>query len=216
MADHILKAHLVGEMRRKQEEQEPSLVIDPNLARPFEPHFPPDFLRKYVAYAKRVYPIMTPDAMKAITDKYLEIRRQGEMEGAAVPITPRQLEAFVRMSEASARARLSPLVGIEDAERAVRIVEYWLQKVTGIEGRFDIDIVATGVSTSQREQIIILRDIIQELAGAEGTADLGDIVERAEQRGIPAAKVEQYLKRWQQEGEVYSPARNKYRLITRS
>jgi replicative DNA helicase Mcm len=138
------------------------------------------------------------------------------MEGAAVPITPRQLEAFVRMSEASARARLSPLVAAEDAERSVRIVEYWLQKVTGIEGRFDIDIVATGVSTSQREQIIILRDIIQELAGAEGTADLGDIVERAEQRGIPAAKVEQYLKRWQQEGEVYSPARNKYRLITRS
>ncbi len=216
MADHILKAHLVGEMRRKQEEQEPSLAIDPNLARPFEPHFPPEFLRKYVAYAKRVYPIMTPDAMKVITDKYLEIRRQGEMEGAAVPITPRQLEAFVRMSEASARARLSPLVAAEDAERSVRIVEYWLQKVTGIEGRFDIDIVATGVSTSQREQIIILRDIIQELAGAEGTADLGDIVERAEQRGIPAAKVEQYLKRWQQEGEVYSPARNKYRLITRS
>jgi replicative DNA helicase Mcm len=71
MADHILKAHLVGEMRRKQEEQEPSLTIDPNLGRPFEPHFPPEFLRKYVAYAKRVYPIMTPDAMKVITDKYL-------------------------------------------------------------------------------------------------------------------------------------------------
>jgi DNA replicative helicase MCM subunit Mcm2 (Cdc46/Mcm family) len=215
MADHILRAHLVGEMLRRQE-VDATLQIDPGLARPLEPYFRPEFLRKYVAYAKRVYPIMTPDAMKVISDKYLQIRREGEKEGGAVPITPRQLEGFVRLAEASARARLSPLVSAEDAERAVRIVEYWLQRVTGVEGRFDIDIVATGVSTSQREQIIILRDIIQELAGTDGTANLEDILERAEQRGIPPMKVEQWLKHWSQQGEVYSPARNKFRLVTRS
>lgn len=215
MADHILKGHLVGEFLRRQEEggEVPSDKLV--MVEPYAPHFDPTFLRKYVAYAKRVYPIMTPDAMEVIKAKYLDIRRQGEGEGSSVPITPRQLEAIIRLSEASARARLSPLVDGEDAERAVRIVEYWMRKVAGEEGRFDIDIIATGVSQSQREQIIILRDIIQELSGEDGAADIDDITRLAQERGIPPSRVEAWLKRWSQEGEIYSPAKNKYKLVAR-
>jgi replicative DNA helicase Mcm len=119
------------------------------------------------------------------------------------------------LSEASARLRLSDEVTIEDAERSVRIVEYWMGKVAGEEGRFDIDIIQTGISQSQREQIISLRDIINELAGPEGVADYEDIVRVAQDRGIPPAKVDAWLKRWSQEGEIYSPAKNKYKLVER-
>src|SRR2546426_176123 len=105
--------------------------------------------------------------------------------------------------------------GAEDAERAVRIVEYWMGKVAGEEGRFDIDIIQTGISQSQREQIISIRDIINELAGPEGVADYEDIVRIAQERGIPPAKVDAWLKRWAQEGEIYSPAKNKYKLVER-
>src|SRR5439155_497931 len=91
--------------------------------------------------------------------------------GSSVPITPRQLEAIIRLAEAGARMRLSEAVTADDAERAVRIVEYWMGKVAGEEGRFDIDIIQTGISQSQREQIISIRDIINELAGPEGVAD---------------------------------------------
>src|SRR5437899_2152444 len=185
------------------------------LEEPFTPHFDPDFFRKYVAYAKRIYPVMTDDAMEIIEKKYLEIRKTGEAAGSSVPITPRQLEAIIRLSEAGARLRLSETVGAEDAERAVRIVEYWMGKVAGAEGRFDIDIIQTGISQSQREQIISIRDIINELAGPEGVADYEDIVRIAQERGIPPAKVDSWLKRWAQEGEIYSPAKNKYKLVER-
>jgi len=97
----------------------------------------------------------------------------------------------------------------------VRIVEYWMGKVAGEEGRFDIDIIQTGISQSQREQIISIRDIINELAGPEGVADYEDIVRIAQERGIPPAKVDAWLKRWAQEGEIYSPAKNKYKLVER-
>ncbi len=213
MAEHILRGHLTGERVRRGLDQ--ISVEELEVDEAFLPYFPPDFLRKYVAYAKRIYPVMTPEAMKTIEEKYLEIRKQGEIEGGAVPITPRQLEAFVRLAEASARARLSPEVTEEDADRAVRIVEYWLQKVTGIEGGFDIDIVATGVSQSQRTQMVALRDIIAELSARDGVADLKDILEAAEERGIPPSRVEAWLKRWSQEGEVYSPAANKWKLVSR-
>ncbi len=213
MAEHILRGHLVGEQIRHRPEM--AVVKTSDIDDAFLPYFEPTFLRKYVAFAKRIYPVMTAEAMQIIQEKYLEIRKQGEVEGGAVPITPRQLEAFIRLAEASARARLSPDVTEEDAQRAVRIVEYWLQKVTGIEGRFDIDIVATGVSQSQRTQMIALREIIAELSERDGVADLKDILEAAEERNIPPSRVDAWLRRWSQEGEVYSPAANKWKLVSR-
>ena len=214
LADHILKGHRVGEIRRRREA---GLVTEETqaLEEPYTPHLNPDFLRKYVAYAKRIYPIMTTEAMSVIEKKYLDIRKTGEAAGSSVPITPRQLEAIIRLAEAGARIRLSEAVTVDDADRAVRIVEYWMGKVAGEEGRFDIDIIQTGISQSQREQIISIRDIINELAGPEGVADYEDIVRLAQERGIPPAKVDSWLKRWAQEGEIYSPVKNKYKLVER-
>ncbi|MFQ5553339.1 MAG: ATP-binding protein, partial [Thermoplasmata archaeon] len=214
MSEHILKGHAAGEeIRQAEAERRRADIGDADDI--FQPFLEPDFLRKYVAFAKRIYPVLTPEAMQVIQDKYLEIRKQGEGEAGTVPITPRQLEGFIRLAEASARARLSPQVEEEDAERSVRIVEYWLERVTGIEGGFDIDIVATGMSQSQRAQMIALREIIGELAERDGAADLKDIQEAAEERGVPPNRVEAWLKRWSQEGEVYSPAANKWRLVSR-
>jgi replicative DNA helicase Mcm len=210
MADHMLKGHLVGELRKRKEEGIRTDIPDTEV---FEPYFEPEFLRKYVAYAKQVNPVLTPEAMEVIKEKYLEIRKQGEMEGAAVPITPRQLEAFVRLAEASARAQLNETVTEDDARRAVRIVEYWLRKVAGEAGRFDIDIIVTGTSASQREQMVTLRDIIRELSGEEDSADVSDIISMAEEKGMHSSRVESLLKRWSQEGEVYSPSKNRYKLV---
>ena len=105
----------------------------------------------------------------------------------------------------------------EDAERAVRITEYWMRRVAGEEGRFDIDIVQTGISQSQRDQIIILRDVISQLSeqSPAGAADYEDIVRLAGERGVPQVKVDQWLKRWSQEGDVYTPSKNKYKLVER-
>ncbi|MCJ2555838.1 MAG: minichromosome maintenance protein MCM [Candidatus Thermoplasmatota archaeon] len=212
MADHMLKGHLVGELRKRMKEGIRTDIPDTEV---FEPYFEPEFLRKYVAYAKEISPVLTPEAMAIIKEKYLEIRKQGEAEGSAVPITPRQLEAFVRLAEASARARLSESVTEDDARRSVRIVEYWLRKVAGEAGRFDIDIIVTGTSTSQREHMLALRDIIRELSGEEDSADISDIISMAEEKGIHSSRVESLLKRWSQEGEVYSPSKNRYKLVGR-
>ncbi|HTD81474.1 MAG TPA: hypothetical protein VK723_04920 [Thermoplasmata archaeon] len=217
MAEHILRGHLVGEWRRRRSEGKE--VADENVeyTEAYSPHFEPIFFRKYVAYAKRFSPVMTPESMETIKAKYLEIRKAGEPAGASVPITPRQLEAIIRLAEASARARLSQRVDPEDADRAVRITEYWMRRVAGEEGRFDIDIVQTGISQSQRDQIITLRDVISQLSeqSPAGSADYEEIVRVAGERGIPQVKVDQWLKRWAQEGDVYTPGKNKYKLVER-
>ncbi len=217
MAEHILQGHLIGEYSRAQREMGSPLVQEPVKAT-HVPYYEPEFLRKYVAYAKRFYPVMTPDAIGRIRDHYLAIRK--EAETGTVPITPRQLEAFVRLAEASARARLSPLVDVQDADRAVDIIEHWLRQVASVRGEgggLDIDIVATGIPASQREQIVLLRDIITELGGTqtgEG-ANHEDIMEIAERRGIPRERAEAWLRKWKNEGDLYSPVEGRYKLIER-
>ncbi|MEK6851927.1 MAG: hypothetical protein AABY30_05255, partial [Candidatus Thermoplasmatota archaeon] len=142
-----------------------------------------------------------------------------EAEAGTIPITPRQLEAFVRLAEASARARLSPLVDVADADRAIAIIEYWLRQVAmeAGTGRIDIDIVATGASASQRDQMLMLREIIATVGGTEAGegAKHEDIVSLAEQRGIARDRIEAWLRKWTQDGDIYSPVQGRYRLVAR-
>jgi replicative DNA helicase Mcm len=216
MAEHILRGHLLGELAKAANEgaQEPPLEA---LRSTHVPYYEPEFLRKYVAFAKRFYPIMTNEAKDRIRDHYLEIRK--EAEAGTVPITPRQLEAFVRLAEAAARARLSRIVDVQDADRAVGIIEYWLRQVASEPGAgpIDIDIVATGMAASQRGQVIRLRDIIAELGGTEAGegANHEDILEIAERRGIIRERAEAWLRKWVQDGDLYAPVQGKYKLVAR-
>jgi replicative DNA helicase Mcm len=150
--------------------------------------------------------------MKIIHDYYLQIRKQGEAEGSSVPITARQLEAFVRLSEASARARLSGLVTPEDADRAVRIVEYYLSKIAREAGRFDIDIISTGTSKSQREQISVLRTLISNLADPKKGVSQEVLLQSAEAEGIPEDRTLILLRRLTDSGEIYSPFAGYFKL----
>jgi replicative DNA helicase Mcm len=217
ITDHILMAHRRGQIRRYAD---PSEVEGLPVERIIEetsvmaPIFSREFFRKYVAYSKRFTPVLTDEAMKIIHDYYLRIRKQGEPEGSSVPITARQLEAFVRLSEASARVRLSGLVTPEDANRAVRIVEYYLSKIAREAGRFDIDIITTGTSKSQREQISVLRKLISDMADQKKGVAIEMLVQNAEAEGIPEDRVMILLKRLSTSGEVYSPSPGYYKLAS--
>ncbi|MCK5548153.1 MAG: minichromosome maintenance protein MCM, partial [Thermoplasmata archaeon] len=212
MAEHILREHWTGAVIKRREAGEDLETGD--VEERYVPHFDPVFLRKYIAYAKSIFPILTEEAMAIIKDNYLNIRKQGEGEGATVPITPRQLEAYVRLSEASARARLSNSVKRDDAERAVRIMDEWLRRIAGTAGTFDIDIVLTGISSSQRSQISLLREIIEKLgAGREdGYVPESEIAREAQESGLPGSRVESLLARLSQEGMVIRTPKG-YKLV---
>jgi 1108aa long hypothetical cell division control protein len=220
ITNHILKAHRRGQVRKYNDDipfiegvDTEKILSDTSTMKPI---FERDFFRKYVAYSKRINPIMSDEAMKTISDYYLRIRKQGEAEGASVPITARQLEAFVRLSEASARARLSTLVTVDDAQRAVNAVEYYLHKIAGEGETLDFDIVATGISHSQREQQTILKDIIKKaVADADPRKGVSqeDIIKLAAGSNIDDTRVKNLLKRMTQGGELYSPTPGYFKIV---
>lgn len=212
IARHMLDAHRLGGAMAAGAE------VDPAARAVLTPEVEPEFLRKYVAYAKRIVPVVGPEAAGMIESAYVELRQLGE--AGTVSATPRQLDGLVRFSEASARTRLSRTVQELDVKRAVSVMRYWLESISGTGergGPIDIDIVATGVPASQRDQIVRLRDIIQELGGSETGpgAQWADILSLAEVRGIPRDRAEAWLRKWKQEGDLYEPTNGIFRLITR-
>ncbi len=193
MASHILKLH-----------QTPDF---------YEPEIPTEFLRKYIAYAKqKIIPNITDEALNEIKDFYLKMRTSGGVEEGikAIPISARQLEALVRLAEASARLRLSDKVTKQDARRAIELVEYCLMEV-GLDretGKIDIDRIATGISASQRSHISVIKEVIDDLENKVGkTIPIDDIIEESKNKGISEEKVEEVLEKLKRVGEIFEPRR---------
>jgi replicative DNA helicase Mcm len=217
VAAHILKAHRRGEVKLLESPELMTLVDTAEIMRNsggLVPAMDRDFLRKYVAYSKRITPIMSDEAVRTLEGYYVSIRKLGEGEEASVPITARQLEALIRMSEASARARLSPIVIMEDANRAIKIVEYYLGKVASEGGRRDIDLIATGTSRSQREQIYVLRSLVQQLSDERRGVSAEELIQKAGSENIPEDRVRALLKRLSDAGEIYSPQPGYFKLAS--
>ena len=220
ITQHILKAHRRGQVRR-HEDLSKLVGVDGeqilNDTTALLPALDRDFFRKYVAYSKKMSPVLSDEAMAIISQFYLKIRKQGEGEGTSVPITARQLEAFVRLSEASARARLSPVVTADDAHRSVRIVEYYLRRIAGEGDKLDFDIIATGTSHSQREQIGMIKKMISALSKSaefKKGVPAEEIYKSALAEGIAEDRAKTLLKRLAQNGEIYQPSPGYYRLAS--
>jgi replicative DNA helicase Mcm len=215
LADHILKVHRTGEVDRLRQHLDglplPEGIHD-EVFLEVEPIFEPEFVSKYVAFAKsNIFPVLTDEAFSVIRDYYISIRKQGEGEEASVPLTARQLEAFIRMAEASAKVRLSPQVEREDADRAIKIVDYFLKKIMGGD-KFDIDVIATGISHSQRERMRILMDIIDQLTRGGEAPTEDDVISEAENFNIERGQAKEVLRRLVSDGRIYEPKSGRYRV----
>jgi replicative DNA helicase Mcm len=178
---------------------------------PEEAPFPPDFLRKYISYAKRIVPVLTPEAVKELQDFYLRMRNTTGKE-AAVAITPRQLEGLVRISEARARAFLREEVTVEDAKSAVKIMSYALYDV-GVDvktGKIDIDTIMTGKPATVRDSLGRVMAIVAELERETGTVDeqilTAAIVEREK---VTDGEARRFVGQLIKEGMIYSPKEGK-------
>jgi replicative DNA helicase Mcm len=217
MAGHILMTHRAGqvmEYRRNDPEGPYSEDFQRSLMRHIHPTIPSRLLRKYIAYAKRnIHPVMTEDAVQAIQDYYVDLRSSSK----TIPFTARALEAIVRLTEASARARLSQEATGTDAQRAIQLYTHALKGVGWNEetGSLDIDIIATGASHSQQDRMRKLVAIIKQNSDeAKGQyPDLQTILREAAAQGVSEEKVREALRILIERGSVFSPRHERYGAV---
>ncbi len=209
VAEHILKTHKAGEMRMQYEKGETELTIKEveKAEEIVKPEIDIDLLRKYVAYARtHVFPVLTEEAMEEIKNFFVNFRALGKQKGT-VPATARQLEALIRLAEASARVRLSQYVTREDAQRAIDLFKASLEQVlldqsTGLP---DIDIIVTGQTRTKREQIKLVLNIIRTECQEQDMVALDDIIELAKEYGIERDDVKEIVERLKRDGSIYEP-----------
>ncbi|HEY9205336.1 MAG TPA: minichromosome maintenance protein MCM [Candidatus Methanoperedens sp.] len=220
IAEHILKAHYAGELSMRRENIINSGIEMEEITKAMEviqPVIQADMLRKYIAYTKRsIFPIIQDDARKQLIDFYLGLRKQGEDPNSPVPVTARQLEALIRLAEASARVRLSDEITTEDTDRVIRIVMASLKQVmTDPEtGKLDSDIINVGMGKSQRVKAKTLREIIRELQDEyKGAAPLEDIISRAEESGIKKDTIEDMIQKLKSAGEIIEVSNERFRVV---
>ncbi|XP_022097957.1 DNA helicase MCM8-like [Acanthaster planci] len=89
----------------------------------FDP-VPPQLIRKYIAYARKyVHPKLSSEAATVLQNFYLELRRQHKGRDST-PITTRQLESLIRLTEARARLELREKAEQQDAEDVVELMKF--------------------------------------------------------------------------------------------
>ena len=210
IAEHILKSNYAGELStQKAWNPEISQEDIDNAMTVIKPAIEPELLRKYVAYArKNIFPTLTNEAKEYFLKYYVGLRTQGQDSNKPVPVTARQLEALIRLGEASARLRLSDTVTIADAMRVVKILEACLRKV-GVDpetGFLDADIIASGTTKSTRDRTKSVIDIIREVSKEQqGQAPRDIVLDRAEELGIDRVKAEEIIDRMRRDGSVFEP-----------
>jgi len=169
-------------------------------------------LRKYIAYAKqKIVPQLTDASVEEIKKFYVDLRNDNQVSGDSpikpLPISARQLEALIRMSEAGAKIRLSQKVTREDAKRAINLMKFYLMQV-GYDYEtktFDIDRIATGVSTSQRGKIMLVKDTIARLESRLGKLIPIEEIKKELEGKIDEKEIDDSLDKLTISGDIFHP-----------
>tara|TARA_B100000315_G_scaffold260157_1_gene319585 strand:- start:710 stop:2746 length:2037 start_codon:yes stop_codon:yes gene_type:complete len=190
-------------------------VVSPDI---ITPKLEPEFLRKYIAYArKKIFPTLTAEAREKIEKYYVDIRELANKEDdQPIPLTTRQLWAIVRISTAASRVRLSTETTVEDVERAITLLNTSL-KDAGMDmekGKVDIDKIEIGKTRSQRDRVIRILKIIKEIEKEYGSADKSEIISRAIELGISEKETVLTIERLRSDNGIFDPNRNeRYKVV---
>jgi len=162
-------------------------------------------IQKYVALAKRtIHPELSDDAREALVKFYVETRRKDGEQSDSVAITARALEALARLSEASARVRLSQEATIVDAERAIRLTEHWRYELMG--DNYDETTINSGKKGTVRNRERTILDIVNRLhLETKEIVSLTDVLNEAERMDIKREIVEDIIEQMTRDGRLMSP-----------
>ncbi|PGH00765.1 hypothetical protein AJ79_08103 [Helicocarpus griseus UAMH5409] len=134
IARHVMGIHMGG---RGVEEQ-------------VEAEIPVEKMKRYISYCKsRCAPRLSPEAAEKLSSHFVSIRKQvhkAELDANArssIPITVRQLEAIVRITESLAKLTLSPIATEEHVDEAIRLfLASTMDAVTHGEGQGSKELMA--------------------------------------------------------------------------
>ena len=200
------------------EPEETSFLVTPDNG---EEHLTQNFLRKYIAFAKRkIHPQLNEEAKTAILKYYTEERQSFGREDESpsqneygdkdtvIPITARALEALIRLTEAHARMHLQDVATVENAKVALAVFRHWREE-SGIEDESELH---SGVPVRARSNNAAIMNMVRDICSEKGEADLTEIYNLALPRKISESEVDRVIGKMLQTGELYEASTDTFRF----
>lgn len=163
-----------------------------------------DLFSKYLSFSKQIEPNLTTDAIDIIRNYYMKMRNV-DSEGM-ITVTPRQLEALVRLSTARARLLLRDRVESEDAERAIYLVQRMLE-TAGVDvntGKVDFGVIH-GKPHSEVSKLKMFMEIFNALSGQDrNDVEEKNFVNELSKTGkFTEDEARTFIKKAMQNGQIY-------------
>jgi replicative DNA helicase Mcm len=188
--DNLVASHILEIHRDTEQASRPAIDID--------------LFSKYLSYAKQIEPALTPEAIDIVRSYYMDMRRI-ESEGM-ITVTPRQLEALIRLASARARLLLKDMVDAEDAQRAIYLVDQ-MMRTAGVDvntGKTDFGVLyGKPQSVVSKEKTFM--ELFRGLTGAENN-DVEDkvLVDELVKTGkFSDEEARKYIQKFNREGQIF-------------
>lgn len=176
-----------------------------------------ELLTEYVAYARQnVHPeFASSEVEDHLIDWYVSKRKEYAEEDG-LNIGPRTNDALRRLSEASARMRLSDTVEMQDAKRAIELKKMHFGDVMfDRDGEFDAA-QGSGYSNdpqTQDEKVQAIREVIEEHESTDKGADIEEVLTAAQNEyDMSPRTVEGLIQNLREDGRAYEPQQGEVRL----
>jgi len=179
-----------------------------------------NIFKKYIFYArKKCMPKISTEAQEKLKNFYIKIRSLGyreEADDAAISITPRYLEALMRLTEAHAKIHLKDIADESDSEFAIKILSRSLYDV-GIDpetGLPDIDRIETGFSRSRKDRQKSLYEVIKQFEKDNNRGiEKEELIEKVSKYYHDISNLDSDLVNLINMGKIYVPKSNVYKAI---
>jgi DNA replication licensing factor MCM5 len=168
-------------------------------------------LKNYISYCRAVCePRLSAHAAEILINKYVSMRSQHrtrEIEGSnSIPITVRQLEAVVRLSESLAKMTLSLIATEEHVEEALRLFN-----VSTVDAINSGHVVTDVMSDKTRQEIEMIERIIKQRLGQNSSMSEKRLVEAISQQfNMPEPTIRRALQVMATKGELEFQSKGKY------
>ena len=171
-------------------------------------------LRKYINYAKKnVVPRLTRPAAEEIQKFYLSLRNEHKWDDI-VPITTRQLESMIRLTEARAKLELRSLATKEDALQVIELMKHslfdYLKSDEAVNPNHSLR--GTGKKANFKRFIAHLQSIHDRTG--EDSFSLQQLKQEASNLKIEMTNFDEFLESLNHHGFLLKRAKGMYRLST--
>lgn len=181
-------------------------------------------MKKYVQYCKaKCKPTLSEEAGQVLTSSYVKIRDEvrkvniqssgesSENSQSVIPITVRQLEALVRISESLAKLRLDSEVRIEDVNEALRLFRVSTMAANAADQSMMTKSLLSG--STNREDIDRAQGFLRSRLAVGSLINKQRLLEEASGQGFNVMVVSRVISVMVMQGEILE--KNQGRLLKR-